>query len=209
MKLIKLTNDGKTKNNTKWEIGKTVSISNGKRKPKLCLDGVLHAYESIEQALVTKINHGYESDNQLKIFEVEGDIELKEYDKVGSYELTPIKEVALPDWYLNEGLRKKIFVRFACYCALEVIDIFEEKYPNDNRPRKAIEEAMKYGSDGFDKNVAVCAAYTARAAVYNADAYAAADTDNAAADIVYFAAVSAYADINITKLMKKAIGDFV
>ena len=174
--------------------------------------------------------HDYSSDKQLKIFEAEGNVEVKKYDKVGSYELTTIKEVALPDWYLNEDLKEKILVRFACYCALEVIDIFEEKYPNDNGPRKAIEEAMKYGSDEFDRNTTDDAAYTAYAAVDADDiVYAAAAAADAAVytdDAVYTAAAvytndtahaaanaaaraANAADINITKLMKKAINDFV
>ena len=55
-----------TKTCTKWEIGKTVTIANDKRIHELCSDGVLYVYESIEQALATKVSHGYNSDNQLR-----------------------------------------------------------------------------------------------------------------------------------------------
>lgn len=228
MKLIKLTKNGETKDNTKWEIGQTVSIANDKRKPELCSDGMLHAYESIEQALAMNVWHNNIDDEQLKIFEVTGNIEVSKYDKVGSYELTPTKEVPLPDWYLNEDLRKKIFVRFVCYCALESIDIFEEKYPNNNRPRKVIEEAMKYGSDEFDADATSAACDAARDAIhatYDTDvAYAiyaaeaaytatyvatnATHTATNTAHAIYVAhLVAPYMDI--TGLMKKAIGDFI
>lgn len=33
---------------------------------------------------------------------------------------------------------------FACFCARYVLDIFEREYPNDNRPRKAIEVAERF-----------------------------------------------------------------
>ena len=54
---------------------------------------------------------------------------------------------------------------YAIFAAEQVIGFFEKKYPEDKRPRKAIEAAKDYLKDPSDKNKA--AAYAA--------AYAAAD----------------------------------
>jgi hypothetical protein len=78
-----------------------------------------------------------------------------------------------------------------CRCARLVLHLFEDKYPDDNRPRLAIESAERYSvGDGYDPKPAD-AAY---AAAYAADAaYSAAYADAAAyaADAAYAAA---YAD---------------
>lgn len=235
MRLIKLTRDGVTKNNIKWEIGKTISIDEKLRRPELCTDGVLHAYRSLEQALAMKIKHLYDSDVGLKIYEVEGDIVAEKYDQVGCYELTPIRELSLPDWYLDTELRLKILTRFTCYCALEVIDIFEDRYPNDDGPRMAIEEALKYGTDEFNADTTYAAFIHVHNIIYTyivravaASAYVAALAARAAvnavangtravANTVVTAAYTANAvgdavitdyHINVAELMQKAIRDF-
>ena len=58
---------------------------------------------------------------------------------------------------------KEDSVELAIYAAELVIDIYEKKYPNDDRPRKAIEAAKKYleAVKSGDKDAA---AYAARAA---------------------------------------------
>ena len=100
---------------------------------------------------------------------------------------------------------------FACQCARLVLPIYEEKYPEDNRPRKAIEAAEKFALGRIDEAElekaaraaadaayvadVSCAAYTAARAAYvaayvaRAAAYAAAR----AADVAYAAADAAYA----------------
>ena len=40
---------------------------------------------------------------------------------------------------------------FACQCARLVLPIYEEKYPEDNRPRKAIEAAEKFALGRIDE----------------------------------------------------------
>jgi hypothetical protein len=52
---------------------------------------------------------------------------------------------------------KQLSVKLAIFCAERVLHIFEEKYPNDDRPRKAIEAAK----NGGDRNAADAAAYVA------------------------------------------------
>ena len=50
-------------------------------------------------------------------------------------------------WALRslEGVDREIRL-FACDCAERVLPIFEEKHPNDNRPRNAIEVARRYAN---------------------------------------------------------------
>ena len=54
---------------------------------------------------------------------------------------------------------------FACYCARDVLPLFEAKYPNDNSPRAAIETAERYanGEATIDELSAAWAAATTAA----------------------------------------------
>ena len=82
------------------------------------------------------------------------------------------------------------WARKAVEDAKRVLPIFEQRFPKDNRPRKAIESAEKV-VDGHAANAAYAAAYAANAANAAADAaYAAADANaaNAAANAAYAAA---------------------
>jgi hypothetical protein len=88
--------------------------------------------------------------------------------------------------------QKKDSVELAIYAAQLVIDIYEKKYPNDDRPRKAIEAAIEYVKNPNKKNMA--AADAARAAAgAAARAARAADAARAAADAARAAAGAAYA----------------
>ena len=86
----------------------------------------------------------------------------------------------------------KMYVKYAIYAAECVIDIYEKKYPDDNRPRKAIEAAKKCIENPNEENklAASYAAYASYAASYAA--YASYAASNAAAD----AADAAYAAAN-------------
>ena len=100
--------------------------------------------------------------------------------------------------------KKEDSVELAIFSAELVIDIFEKKYPKDDRPRKAIEAAKAYLvaiKSGNKKAAAAAAAAdaaraayaAARAAAYAAAAYAAAAAAAAAADAAYAAAADAAA----------------
>ena len=67
-------------------------------------------------------------------------------------------------------------VQYAIFAAEQVIDIYEKKYPDDLRPRKAIEAAKSYLDNPCKKTKAYAAAYVDDAA---AAAAAAADDDAA------------------------------
>ena len=88
------------------------------------------------------------------------------------------------NWLLSEMLSKKNKIRYAVFAAQQVLDLFEKKYPDDKRPRAAIEAANICVEKNTKKNRA--AAYAAA----DAAAYAAA---RAAADAAYAAYAAAAA----------------
>jgi hypothetical protein len=49
-------------------------------------------------------------------------------------------------WSLRCGMDEKFARLFACDCAERVLHLFEAKYPNDDRPRKAIEVAQRFAN---------------------------------------------------------------
>ena len=84
------------------------------------------------------------------------------------------------NWLISRLFNKKQKIQYAIYAAEQVIDIYENKYLNDNRPRKAIEAAKNYFKKPSEKNRN--AAYAADAA---ATAAATAAASAAAADPTY------------------------
>ena len=97
------------------------------------------------------------------------------------------------NWLLVRVLPYKQRVMYAVFAAEQVIDIYEKKYPDNKKPRLAIEAAKKCIEDPSVKNKK-SAAYSADAAAYSAAdaADAAADADSAAYAAAAYAA--AYAD---------------
>jgi len=209
MELYKLTNkNGCTQGNTQWGIGVTHELK-ATEKPRLCTKDVLHAYKNINLALLLNPNHANISNP--KIWEAEGKIVVEDYGKVGCFKLTTTKELSCPDWYIDDKKRRRVQVQFAVLCAESVLHIYENQYPDDNRPRKAIEAAQNYlkkPSNAAAKaaNAAAYAAYAACVAAYAAKAakaakaayatyaaYTAYEAANAAAYAAYEAANAAYA----------------
>jgi hypothetical protein len=92
-------------------------------------------------------------------------------------------------WLFTKLMTKEQNFQIAIFAAELVIDIFEKKYPNDPRPREAIEAAKRYLENNTEENknaaakAANAAAYAATAAnaAANAAAYAATAAANAAA----------------------------
>ncbi len=120
------------------------------------------------------------------------------------------------NWLIVRLMDKPQYVAYAIYAAEQVIDIYEKKYPNDVRPRKAIEAAKEYLKNPSEENkcaaanaarAAARAAANAAYAAADAAAYAAAD---AAADAAYAAADAARKKLQIKilkyglKLMREA-----
>lgn len=99
------------------------------------------------------------------------------------------------NWLVCRLMNKNKSVQYAIFAAEQVIDIYEGRYPNDKRPRNAIEAAKAYLKNPSKKTKAAAntaanaAANTADAAAFS-DAFAAA---YAAAYAAYAAYASAYA----------------
>ena len=86
------------------------------------------------------------------------------------------------NWGIVRLMNHKQQVQYAIYAAEQVIDIYEKKYPKDDKPRKTIEAAKAFVKvpNEENKNIAY-AAYAADAAAAAAAAAAYADADAAAA----------------------------
>ena len=80
------------------------------------------------------------------------------------------KKYACANWFIVQVMEYKDCVSYAVFAAEQVIGIFEKKYPDDKRPRQAIEAAKKCIKDPSKKNKAAArgaaraAARAARAA---------------------------------------------
>ena len=100
-------------------------------------------------------------------------------------------------WGLSRLMTHKQQIKWAVYCAEQVIKIYEDKYPDNPAPRNAINAAKKYLRYPTEKNK--YAAFTAANAAANAanaadtDVDADADAAGHAADSATYAADSAYA----------------
>jgi len=85
-------------------------------------------------------------------------------------------------WMLDKsGEHKQMIVRLACACAEHVLEIYETRYPKDDRPRKTIAAALAWSENPTDDNrrSAAGAADAAAGAAW-ADARAAGAADVAA-----------------------------
>ena len=102
------------------------------------------------------------------------------------------KKLNWANWLIVRTMTYKQYVLYAIFSAEQVINIFEKKYPTDNRPRNAIKQAKKciLNADA----AAYADAYAAAADAAAADAYAAAADAAAAADDAAAAAYAAAAD---------------
>ena len=125
------------------------------------------------------------------------------------------------NWLIARLLNHKNRIRYAIYVAEQVIEIFEKKYPDDTRPRKAIEatKAVLKKNNKDNRDAAHAASYAAHAAAHvsyaayaaahvsyaayaaayaaaNAAAHAAADAAAAAVDAAANASCASYAAVN-------------
>jgi len=112
-------------------------------------------------------------------------------------EFLDLKELNHEDkkWVCFKSLDKSSLPLIAADFAERVLHIYEGKYPNDDRPRKAIEAARN--------NNAAAAANAANAA-YAANAVAAANSANAAAYVANAAAYAANAAANVANVANAA-----
>jgi len=126
------------------------------------------------------------------------------------------------NWLIVRTMKYKQYVAYAIYAAEQVIDIYEKKNPEDDRPRRAIEAAKKCLKKKTKKAAAYAyaayayaadaAAYAADAAAYAAAAAAAVYVDAYAADAAAYAAYAVDAkrkklQIKILNFGLKLLGD--
>jgi len=180
--------------NLKWKIGKWNTVKDGLRMCRVglhCSKDAYDAFSYVQGKILAKVEcRGKHLENKDKEC-------WEEQRVVKAYKWT-----------------KKDSVSLAIFSAKLVIGIYEKQYPNDDRPRKAIEAAVRYQKNPTEKNrlaanvtyannAANAAAYTANAAnaanannAANAAAYAAANAANAAANAAAYAAYTANATTN-------------
>src|SRR3990167_5335876 len=198
MKLYKLTDQqGFTQKGligeTKWEEGFTLSLLPTKN-PQLCTPQVIHAYKNLNLGLL--LNPAQANIQNPLIWECEGNVCIEDWGKVGVFSLTTIQKVEPPKWFLSNTEKKRVAVKFAVACAKAVLPIFEDKFPKDLRPRKAIEAALAAYATAYATAYADTATDAAAyAATYAADAVTSAAT-NTYADTTYAATDAAYAGAN-------------
>ena len=106
-------------------------------------------------------------------------------------------------WLLPRLMDKKQYIKLAIYAAEIALPIFENRYPEDDRPRKAIQAAQAYLEDPSEENrkaasaASAAARAAARAAIWSAKAaswatyWAAEAAAGAAAGAAYAAACAA------------------
>lgn len=71
-------------------------------------------------------------------------------------------QLSWANWTIVRVMDYKQYASYAVFAAEQVIDIFEKKYPNDKRPRAAIEAAKECIKDPSEENKkAAAAAYAA------------------------------------------------
>jgi len=161
-----LKEDMTSKNGTieKWKLG---AWKKHEGKLEMCNAG-FHACESPLKAF-----QSYVYGPRLFIVEARGKVLHEKDDKFCSEEMRIVQEV--------ENL-KEVSVKFAIWAAKKCLKNFETKYPQDKRPRQAIEAAEAWLKEPSEENrIAASAAYYA--------AYAAADV--AASAAAYYAAYAA------------------
>jgi len=99
------------------------------------------------------------------------------------------------NWLIVRIMDYRKYTSYAVFTALQVIDNFEKLYPDDKRPRQAIEAAQKCIDDPTEENksAARSAADSAYSTAYSAySAYSTAYSAYSAYSAAYSAADSAY-----------------
>ena len=123
------------------------------------------------------------------------------------------------NWLLVRVMDYKQYVSYAVYAAEQVIKNYEKQYPDDKRPREAIEAAKKCIKNPSDENKkeadraagrAASASNAAYSAAYRAARAAYRAADSAANSAAYWAASSAadwaaYWAADSAKILKKIL----
>lgn len=95
------------------------------------------------------------------------------------------------NWLIVRVMTHEQQIKYAIFAAEKVIGIYEKQYPDDDRPRKAIEAAKEYLKYP-DKTHRLAARAAARAAAASGTTAYATAAANAAANAASYAAASVY-----------------
>jgi hypothetical protein len=96
------------------------------------------------------------------------------------------------NWLIVRIMERKQHLQYAVFAAEQVLEVFEKKYPDDKRPRLAIEAARKcLENDNAENRTA--SASSASASASASYAAAASSASASASAYAYAAAASAYA----------------
>jgi hypothetical protein len=106
------------------------------------------------------------------------------------------------NWYVSKVFTRTQAVLYAIFSAESCLEVYENEFPNDTRPRDAIKVAKKCVINPTEKNK-LSAYAAANAAAYAA--YAAANAAYAAANAAYAAAYAAYAAANAAYAAANAV----
>ena len=80
---------------------------------------------------------------------IEGMLWVKKNDLIGLEDIQFIKELMTANklnwanWLIVRVMNYNQYVAYAIFAAEQVIDLYEKKYPEDKRPRQAIEAARR------------------------------------------------------------------
>jgi len=129
-----LTSENKSINGDKISWKKSIWVKREPKRLQLCKYG-LHASKTPLQSL------GYVYGDKWWVVEAKGKI-INSDDKFVASEMKIIKRLPV----------KKILVKFAVLCAKRCLTNYEKEYPNDDRPRKAIEAAENYVKNPTKEN---------------------------------------------------------
>ena len=143
-----LTSENKSINGDKISWKKSIWVKREPKRLQLCKYG-LHASKTPLQSL------GYVYGDKWWVVEAKGKI-INTDDKFVASEMKIIKRLPV----------KKILVKFAVLCAKRCLTNYEKEYPNDDRPRKAIEAAENYVKNPTKENES--AAWSAGSAAWSA-----------------------------------------
>lgn len=106
---------------TRWQIGRWQKLKN-ERPLRLCVNGFHASQKPIDSLSYVFGSRWFECEARGHIF--------RDTDKFCAAEMRLVKEIP-----------QRVIRQFGIDCAWHVLHIFEDKYPNDKRPREAIEAA--------------------------------------------------------------------
>jgi len=142
-----------------WQVGKWQKLGNDEPLG-LCWNGFHGSQRPIDSLRYNFGTRWFECEAQGKI--------LKDTDKFCASEMRLVREIP-----------NKVIQEFAIDCAWRVLHIFEKKYPNDKRPRQALEATKTFLQNPCEENRQALPA--ARAAAWAAAEDAAEDAARDAA----------------------------